>query len=72
MSINTVATAFEAGMVNGSFIGFARSESIRRGIVTQSELRATIYDAPNSPKDMAKMKIVEMMSEPRIKGNFIL
>ena len=62
----------EAGADRGSFIGLALHASMRSGMVTQSEFRAMMKEAPNSPNDMAITKTEDTTSGPLIRGSLIL
>ena len=53
-------------------MGLPLKESISKGSVVHSVLRATIKEAPNSPKDIARVKTVATKIDPFIKGNLIL
>jgi len=71
ININTDDTALAAGAVSELLYGIERSESIIIGNVVQSEFLVTTHDAPNSPIDIARVKIVATNIEPRNSGNLI-
>ena len=62
----------EAGADRGSFIGLALHASMRSGMVTQSEFRAMMKEAPNSPNDMAITKTEDTTSGPPHQGQLDL
>ena len=69
--INIDATAQDAGTVNVLSNGTPLNVSISIGKVIQSEFLVTTHDAPNSPNDIATVKIPAINIEFFIIGSFI-